>query len=181
MNHKVVFGCLLFFALCDVVAGSAPEYRLGGSLVYNFKTRGFGLEGRAEFPLKNINLLEGISIVPQLAYFPSAYDASEIDLGSSVHLAFYRLNKWIFYGLVNVSYRGWFNLEEADIPDTRYRDWAIETGIGITRKTCVRPFMELRLNFFGVEPNVRVGLLYTINCDRRGMVPCSKIPPEPQF
>lgn len=150
-------------------------------MVYNFKVEELGLEGRAEFPLHNLKLLEGLSIVPQLSYFPTSYAASEIDIGTSAHLGIYKLNKWVFYGLVNASYRVWLNVHEADAENSPYRDLAVEMGTGITRKTCIRPFLELRLNLIGIEPNVRLGLLYTINCDRRGMVPCSKIPPEPQF
>jgi hypothetical protein len=181
MRNILFIFCLCFLMSFNTRKVYSKEYRLGGSLVYNFKAKGLGMEGRAEFPVERIKLLEGISIVPQLSYFPSSYDASEIDIGSSVHLGVYKMNKWIFYGLVNASYRVWLNVDEADEPDPPYRDMALESGVGVTRKTCLRPFFEFRLNFIGMEPAIRAGILYTIHCDRRGMVPCSKIPPEPQF
>jgi hypothetical protein len=172
-----MFSMLLAF----VVHIDAQEYRMGGSAVYNFKNKGFGLEGRLEFPIKQIRLLEGFSIVPQFAYFPAFNTIKEFYLGSSVHIGVYRYNKWIFYALGNVSYNGWLNYEDSDSPDAKYSNIALEGGLGITRKTCARPFLELRLNAIGIEPNIRLGFLYTFNCEKRGMVPCSRIPPQPQF
>lgn len=161
--------------------GFSKEYRMGAGLIYNFSTRGVGFDGRIEFPLKSVYLLEGVSIVPQLSYFPSFNNVREIYVGSSVHLGVYKFNKWLFYGLANVSYNAWANYEESDDPDARYSNLAIEGGLGVTHKSCVRPFLEFRVNAIGIEPNVRIGILYSINCERRGAVPCSKIPKQPIF
>jgi hypothetical protein len=169
----------LFLILC--LNGFSQEYRVGGSVIYNFRNRGIGLGARAEFPLKSVDLLEGLSIVPQIAYFPAFNSISEFYAGSSVHLGIYKLNKWIFYGLANVSYKGWINYAESIDPNARFSNLALEGGIGVTRKKCIRPFLEFRLNAIGMEPSVQLGLLYTFNCDRRGQVPCSKIPPQPEF
>lgn len=159
----------------------AQEYRIGGSAIYNLKTDGFGFGIRAEFPIQRIDLLEGFSIVPQITYFPGFNDVSEFYLGSSLHLGIYKLDRWIFYGLANVSYNGWINYEDSNDPDAKFSNLALDGGVGVTMNTCWRPFLELRLDAIGFEPSIRLGILYTVNCDRRGMVPCSKIPAQPQF
>jgi hypothetical protein len=159
----------------------SQEYRLGGAAIYNFSSKGIGIDARAEFPLKRVKLLEGLSIVPQFSYFPPFNEVTEFYLGSSIHLGFYKINKWIFYGLVNASYNGWLNYDESTDANAEFSNLAFEGGLGITRKKCVRPFLEFRLNAVGIEPSIRLGLLYTFNCERRGAVPCSKIPPQPQF
>ncbi len=159
----------------------SQEYRLGGSAIYNFATNGFGFGLRAEFPLQNVDLLEGVSIVPQASYFPGYNRISEFYVGSGVHLGVYKLQKWIFYALINASYKGWINYDESGDEDAKFSNLAIEGGIGVTRHTCVRPFFEFRINAIGVEPNLRIGLLYTIHCDIKGAVPCPKIPAQPTF
>jgi hypothetical protein len=169
---------LLMFAGRKVYS---QEYRTGGSVIYNFRAKGIGLEARVEFPIKRVKLLEGLSIVPQFSYYPPFNDMTEFYLGSSVHLGLYKINKWIFYGLANASYNGWINYDESPDADAHFSNLALEGGLGVTRKKCVRPFLELRLNAIGMEPSVRLGFLYTFNCERRGAVPCSKIPPQPQF
>ena len=171
---------ILVFTLVSLLVHS-QEYRIGGSAIYNFKTKGLGLGLRAEFPLESIELLEGLSIVPQASYFPGFNNISEFYLGSSVHLGVYKIKKWIFYTLINASYKGWINYSDADDENARFSNLAIEGGLGVTRHTCWRPFLEFRINAIGVEPNLRIGLLYTINCDIRGAVPCPKIYEQPSF
>lgn len=159
----------------------SQEYRVGGSVIYNLKTNGLGFGIRGEFPIKSIDLLEGFSVVPQVTYFPGYNDISEFFLGSSLHLGVYKLERWIFYGLANVSYNGWINHEESNDSDAKFSNLSLDGGVGVTMNTCWRPFLEFRLDAIGFEPSIHLGLLYTFNCDRRGMVPCSKIPAQPQF
>lgn len=159
----------------------SQEYRVGGSLIFNLGKGGFGFGARAEFPVERIDLLEGFSIVPQVSYFPGYNEVSEFYLGSGVHLGVFALDKWLFYGLANVAYKGWINYEESSDPDAKFSNLALDGGVGVTRSTCWRPFFEVRLNAIGFEPSLRLGLLYTFNCENRGMVPCSKIPALPQF
>lgn len=176
------FQIILISLLCLVaVPLYSQEYQVGGSVIYNLKNKGFGFGIRAEFPIHTIDLLEGFSVVPQASYFPGYNEVSEFNIGSSLHLGVYAIEKWVFYGLANVSYRGWINYEESSDPDARFSNLVLDGGIGVTRTTCWRPFLELRLNAIGFEPGIWLGVLYTINCDRRGMVPCSKTPVLPVF
>jgi hypothetical protein len=154
---------------------------VGGSAIYNFQTNSFGLDVRTEIPLKKPTLLEGLKIVPQLTYFPSFNKIHEFYIGSSVHLGVYSINKWTFYTLVNLSYNGWINYSSSPMADAKFSNIGFEGGIGVTTNSCLRPFVELRYNVKWKEANLRLGIVYTIKCENRGMVPCSKIPPPPQF
>jgi hypothetical protein len=180
--HKSKFNLVVCsFILLFSANSYAQEFRAGGALIYNLKTRGFGLGIRAEFPLERFDLLEGFSVVPQISYFPAFNEVSEFNIGSSLHLGVYEYHNWLFYGLANVSYRGWINYEDSNDPDAKFSNLMLDGGVGVTRNTCWRPFLELRLNAIGIVPSIHLGILYTFRCDRRGMVPCSKIPPPPKF
>jgi hypothetical protein len=176
---------IYFLMTVMLIAGGIPsfsqEYRVGGSAIYNLKNSGIGFGLRAEFPILRIDLLEGLSVVPQASYFPGFNDVEEFYLGSSLHLGMYSWEKWLLYGMVNASYKGWANHDDSGDPNAKFSNLALDGGVGITRNTCWRPFLELRLNTIGFEPNIRMGILYTVHCENRGMVPCSKVPVLPQF
>lgn len=161
----------------------SQQNRIGGSVVYNPHTKSLGFGLRAEIPIESINLLEGISIVPQLSYYPPFSPIHEFYLGSSVHLGVYSINRWSFYTLINLSYNGWINNDNNDYRQGKFSNLGVELGVGVSRKLmkCLYPFFECRYNFKWNEFNLGLGLMYTINCDRRGAVPCSKIPPLPDF
>jgi hypothetical protein len=171
---------ILNFFLSGILAFS-QQNGAGGAVIYNFQTNGIGLDIRADIPLKSIDFLDGISIVPQLAYFPPISKIHEFYIGSSAHLGVYTLNKWKFYVLGNLSYDGWINYENSGKKNAKFSNLGLEGGLGITSKKCIRPFMEIRYNVKWKEANVRLGLIYTIKCERRGAVPCPKIPPPPKL
>jgi len=171
---------ILSFILFGTLAYS-QQNGAGGAIIYNFQTKGIGLDLRADIPLKNIDFLDGISIVPQLSYFPPIGKIHEFYLGSSVHLGVYTLNKWKFYALGNISYNGWINYENSAKKNAKFSNVGLEGGIGVTSNKCLRPFMEFRYNVKWREANLRLGFIYTIKCEKRGEVPCPKIPPPPKF
>ena len=172
---------LISFLIFAGIQSYSQEYQVGGGAIFNLKNSGFGFGVRAEFPIQSIDLLEGFSVVPQVSYFPGFNEVSEFTIGSSLHLGVYAIEKWVFYGLANISYKGWINHEESSDPNAKFSNLVLDGGVGVTRNTCWRPFLELRLNAIGFEPSIWLGILYTINCDRRGMVPCSKTPVLPVF
>lgn len=173
---------VIFLLTVGSACSFSQEYHLGGSVIYNFRTEGFGIGLRAEFPVKKLELLEGLNLSPQASYFPGFNnDFHEFYLGGAANLGVYRVQKWVFYTLVNIGYRGWINYEDSGDEEAKFSRLSAEAGIGATRNTCLTPFMELRLNVIGAEPTIRLGLLYTINCDIKGAVPCSRIPVQPQF
>jgi hypothetical protein len=171
---------ILILGLCNNTFSQIIK-GIGGSAIYNFQTKSFGLDLRAEMPLKSIHFLDGLKIVPQITYFPSFNKITEFYIGSSVHLGVYTINKWAFYTLANISYNGWINYKDSNMSDAKFSNLGLEGGIGVTTKACLRPFAEIRYNVKWKEANLRVGLIYTIKCEKRGAVPCSKIPPPPQF
>ena len=157
--------------------------KIGGSVICNFQTKSLGLGLRAEFPVKSINFLEGISLVPQLAYYPPFDPVTEFYLGLGANLGVYRINNWLFYGLTELSYNGWINHEDTEYREGQFSNLGIEGGIGVSVKVkkCLYPFLECRYNAWWSEVFLQLGILYTLKCERRGAVPCSKIPPQPQF
>jgi hypothetical protein len=181
--HKLHLKISVLFILLNIAVNAAtpPQKGVGGSLIYNFQAKSIGLGLRAEFPLKSIDFLDGLSLVPQFSYFPWFNEVSEFYIGSSVHLGVYTLNKWRFYGLVNLSYNGWINYDDSGARNARFSNPCIEAGAGVTMKRCLRPFLEIRYNAWWREANIQLGIIYTIKCERRGSLPCPKIPPLPQF
>ncbi|MBN1950743.1 MAG: hypothetical protein JW801_06040 [Bacteroidales bacterium] len=158
--------------------------KIGGGIDFNLIRLGLGLDIRAEFPIKQIDLLEGLSIVPKLSYYPWFNRVHELYLGSDVHLGVYNYESWKFYGLVNLSYNGFINYENNLYrEDKGFSNFGMDIGGGVKTKLgkCLHPYLELRLNLVFIEPHISLGMLYDLNCDRRGAVPCSKIPPQPSF
>ena len=183
-QSKVIFlKILLLVPLGISTTVFSQNNRMGGSVVYNLHTKGLGLGIRGEIPINRISLLNGISIVPQLTYFPSYNPIHEFYLGSGVHLGVYSIERWSFYALTNISYNGWINNDDAEYREGKFSNLGIEAGLGVSRKVkkCLHPFFEFRYNFRWNEITMGLGLMYTLKCERRGAVPCSKIPPQPQF
>lgn len=172
---------LLIFIHLNTKAAKHPQNGIGGSLIYNFQTSGIGLGLRAEYPLESIDLLDGVSLVPQVSYFPGFNDVHEFYLGASAHLTYYTLKRFKFYGLINLSYNGWINYEDSGSRKARFSNPGVELGAGITTNRCVRPFLEIRYNAWWREATIQLGFIYTLKCEKRGSLPCPKIPPPPQF
>ncbi|QQS49867.1 MAG: hypothetical protein IPM71_09590 [Bacteroidota bacterium] len=167
---------LLF--LTDIKAQKIPA---GGSLIYNLQTRGFGVGARAEFEIKQVDLLEGIYLVPQVAYFPGFNTIHEFYAGSSLHLGVYATKMFRVYALTNLSYNGWINHDESAASNAKFSNLQFDLGAGISGTKCWRPFFEYRYNLKWKEASLHLGLLYVFNCNQRGMVPCSDIPDAPKF
>jgi hypothetical protein len=159
----------------------AQKTGVGGSVIYNLQTRSFGIGARAEYPIEQITLLEGLSLAPQIAYYPSFNNIHEFFIGTSVHLGVYTFKQWKVYGLTNISYNGWINHKDSGIENAKFSNLGFELGGGITSTNCIRPFFEYRYNVKWKEANLRLGLIYTLKCDKRGQVPCPKIPDPPKM
>jgi len=175
--------CLLIAVIFAFPLISAQQNMIGGSAAYNLHTKSFGLGIRGKIPLRQIDFLEGISIVPQVSYFPGFNPVHEFYAGAGVQLDAYKIERWTFYGLTNFSYNGWMNHEDTEYRNGNFSNVGLEAGIGVSRKlfSCLHPFFEFRYNVRWSEFNLGLGMLYTIKCDRRGAVKCPKIPPPPQF
>ena len=169
--------CLIFLLFLISAGVNGQTYGVGGGLIYNFPAKGIGLDLRTEHIIKQIKTVE-VAVSPQISYYPWFNESHEFYLGASAHITAFQYDSYKLYGLSNVSYNGWINHSDFGT-DTRFSKLGFELGIGVTTDWCTRPFIEYRYNFIRSQANIRAGVIFTINCDRRGMVPCSKIPPPP--
>lgn len=171
---------LLFLFLLIGVYGKAREIGYGGGLIYNIPVGGIGLDARMSVPLNyyGVDLLEGIWVVPQLSFFPIG-NRMDFNVGTSIHLGVYALNKHLFYGLTNVSYSMWLDYDKSVNENAQFSNLYWDLGVGWTRSTCFRPFVELRFDVARAEPSLHAGYVYTLNCKNYGQVPCSKPPKDP--
>ena len=137
---------LAFFSglLCQ-----AQQNKFGGSGIYNFGNKSLGLGLRAELPIEQIDLLEGVNFIPQVNYFLPGSPVTEFNLGAGLQLNAYSYFRWTGYGLLNFAYNGWINNEETEYRVGDFSNFATELGIGVSRQTmrCLHPFIEFRYNF----------------------------------
>lgn len=140
----------------------SQKFGMGLSAIYNFQTEGFGASLRAEIPRGQF------SIVPQVAYYPSFNEITEFYAGISLHLNVISYGNLTLYGIANGSYNGWINYESFEMKKAKFSNWAAEAGVGIKKGKCLRPFMELRYNVKWKEANLRIGLMYFFNCNKKG-------------
>ena len=176
---------LLLFICTDTFSQrhQSPKNKVGGAIIYNIPTRGIGLDLRAEFPIRQIDLLEGLSVVPQVSYYPWFNSVHEFYIGAGAHLGVYSIETWRFYTLLQLSYNGFINWENNTARDGNFSNFGMDAGLGVSKKLlrCWHPFFEFRFNFVQTDPTLRLGVMYDLKCDRRGAVPCSKIPLQPTF
>ncbi len=183
MNNKRLIISLiatLFFSITTIASEPGRDPGYGGGLIYNFNSKGIGLDLRMDYPLA-IDLLDGVSIVPQIAYYPWFNDKHELFLGTSIHVNVYTYKRWQFYPLANLSFNAWFNHEEAADSTTSFSNGSFELGAGVSYIGCIKPFFEYRHRLEWNENSIRLGVVYYFDCKMKGMVPCSKIPPPPEF
>lgn len=180
MKPRFILSLLIVFFVANH-SYSQFQTNIGGGMIYNFQTRSVGIDIRTEQVLPQVDLLEGVIIAPQIAYYPWFNNIHEFYIGSSVHVGLYSYKKWIGYGLANISYNGWINHSESAASNAKFSNLGFEMGGGITNSSCTRPFIEYRYNFKWREGNIRAGVVYTFNCSKRGMVPCPKIPRQPKL
>jgi hypothetical protein len=91
MKYTIKVSMTMLIIIMSGIYGFSQKHGVGGAIIYNFQTNSIGLDLRTDLPLKNIDFLEGISLVPQLAYFPSFNKVHEFYIGSSVHLGVYTM------------------------------------------------------------------------------------------
>jgi len=162
MNHnitKISIIIFLFFLSSNLYS---QKFGLGVAAVYNFQTNGLGASLRAEIPRGQI------SLVPQIAYYPSFNEITELYAGLSLHLNVVSYGDITLYGIANASYNGWFNYDEFQMKKAKLSNIDAEVGLGLKKGKCLRPFTELRYNFKWKEANFRIGIMYFFNCDKKG-------------
>ena len=156
-----IFALCLFVFLFNSYLFS-QKFGAGVSLIYNFQTESVGAGLRAE-------IVKGqASIVPQIAYYPAFNKISEFYLGLSLHLDLISYGDITMYGIANGSYNGWINYGISTMEKAKFSNWDAELGAGIKKGKCIRPFLEFRYNFKWKEANLRLGIMYFFNCNKKG-------------
>ncbi len=161
---KRKFSAILFFTLF-ILSGSdlySQNFGLGLEAIYNFQTQSLGAGLRGEI-IKN-----EISIVPQIAYYPSFNKVSEFYAGASLHINIISYGTYTLYVILHGSYNGWFNYENSPMAKAKFSNWCAEGGLGLKTSKCLRPFMEFRYNVKWKEANIRLGVIYIFNCKDKG-------------
>ncbi len=155
----------ILIAILVILPGSylySQNFGLGLEAIYNFQTNSFGPGIRGEF-VKN-----QISIVPQIAYYPSFNKVTEFYAGASLHLNIMSYSKYTLYAILHGSYNGWISYANSPMEKAKFSNWCAEGGLGLKTNKCLRPFMEFRYNIKWKEANLRLGLMYFFNCKDKG-------------
>ena len=161
---KRKYSSILFFTLI-ILSGSnlfSQNFGLGVEAIYNFQTQSLGAGLRGEI-IKN-----EISIVPQIAYYPSFNKVTEFYAGASIHINIISYGTYMLYAIIHASYNGWINYESSPMANAHFSNWCAEGGLGIRTSQCIRPFMEFRYNVKWKEANIRLGVMYIFNCKEKG-------------
>lgn len=159
-----------FFAILITLisfSASAQNFGLGGSIMYNFQSEGFGLGVRG-----NIFPNSKLSYVPQIAYYPgigfSDIKVREYIFGLGLEYKLIQGNRLTYYLIAHGGYNSWSNPEESSLENAQTANWNIDLGGGITTNTCLRPFLEYRYNIKFQETHLQFGLLYIFGCNDGG-------------
>jgi hypothetical protein len=140
----------------------------GASVIYNFHATGFGADLRMKIPLT-----KRLSVVPQVAYFPSFNDYHEYYAGAAIHWEVARIGTYNLYLLGAGYYNDWINAETyAPGQDERY-NFAYEAGLGLVRSFgCIRPFIENGYDIKWRENSLRIGIyIYPGSCGGKEKCP----------
>ena len=153
---------LLLTIIIGPFLSKSQDFGVGGAVMYNFQSEGFGFGGRANFYPNN-----DLSFVPQITFYPGFNTVSEYLVGLSIEykvIKGYNLN---YYLLTHGAFNHWLNADESPLEDAQSINWNLEGGVGITTNGCLRPFLEYRYNIKFQDTHLRFGLLYIFGCGGR--------------
>lgn len=147
-----------FFVSFLTISFKLSAQGIGGGIIYNLPTNNLGFDVRYEYPKRQF------VISPQASYFPGIGPIQEFNVGVAGHYIPFSFGKALPYVLAFGGYNGWISYGSSPQPDAKFSNWVVETGIGLTTRTCNRPFIEWRYSVKWGESNVRIGFIYTFNC-----------------
>jgi hypothetical protein len=177
-NHHILTFALLLFI--PTLALGQKKWSYGGTLDYNFSTKGIGLGGRASYKFAN-----RFSINPQIQYFPPFNSIHETYLGANVHYSFIKSEsehpdthvnkpsdtKLEWYALAGGAFNYWFNASA--FPRGNRNSIIPVVGLGLAKgKPEKRYFIEAKYNFLWKEPIVSIGLMLSPKKDSNSSNPC---------
>lgn len=133
----------------------AQHIGVGGSVMYNFQTKGVGAGARVSiFPARKL------SIVPQGAYYFGFNKVHEFYAGLGIEYKLLRTNRFNIYAIGHGAYNHWLNAGSSTLEGASPANWNLEAGIGISTIGWIRPFLEYRYNIRFQETHLQLGLLY---------------------
>jgi hypothetical protein len=156
---------IISLSFSTAIAGSKKTWKgvgVGGALIYNFQTKSWGMDIRANFkPMKKLRF------VPQFTYFPSFNKIHEYYLGLGLEYSLGYIQNYNLYLLGHGGYNAWVNYDESRLKEAQYSNWVGEIGLGLSKPIkCWRPFVEFRYNFKWKESSFHLGVLYVFHgCD----------------
>lgn len=161
MLRRIYFISLLLTLLLPKLSNS-QNIGIGGDVMYNFQSEGFGAGARVNFFPNN-----RLSFVPQFAYYFKFNKVNEYYAGLGLEYKFIKTKKINIYGIVQGAYNSWLNYEASPMSGAQKNNWNVEAGIGISNNWCLRPFMEYRYNIKFQETHLRLGILYIFGCNNK--------------
>ena len=161
---------LLTVAVASYAQKSDSEIGVGGAVIYNFQTEGFGAELRGDYHLNR-----HFAIVPEVSYFPSFNPIHELYAGLSGHYLFPITRNIDGYFALSIFYNDWINAVAYSHGEKSPNNMAPEGGGGLVRsRGCLRPFIESRWDAQWHEANLRIGLLWFFNSCKQKDCPAFK-------
>ncbi len=140
-----------------------PAQRIGIGLggIYNFRTKSIGYDIRLHWQVTS-----RLAIVPQYNRFPAFNKIFEQYYGVDVDYTIIQGSPQL-YVLAGVEKNNWFNYYLYKNEYAQPEAVTEEAGLGLRfAKKCLRPYLELRYNFFWQEINARAGIIFFFGgCD----------------
>lgn len=159
---KILFVNTVFF-ICFIVSVKAQKIGVGGDVMYNFQTEGWGAGARVIFFPNN-----RLSFTPQFAYYFPFNKVNEYYAGVALEYKFIRRQRFNIYAIAHGAYDSWLNYDVSPMKTAHLNNWDFEGGLGISTNTCLRPFLEYRYNTRFLETHLRLGVLYVFGCRKGG-------------
>ncbi len=149
---------ILFLIVCLNVFSqkSNKSIEAGFGIEYNYQTKGFAPEIRAE-----IAIYKNASVTPRLSYFPGFNTVHELFLGLDANYHFPIIKKFSFYSLLGIYYDHWINSDEFTSTVAKKSNAVIQAGIGVEyNRGCLNPFLEHRYDFKWKEGTTVLGIKF---------------------
>jgi len=170
VRYSLVFILIVFGISSSYAQKNAKEIGVGGAVIYNFQTEGFGAELRGDFRLSR-----HFAIVPEVSYFPSFNPIHELYAGVSAHYLFPITRNIDGYLTAGGFYNDWINAVDYSHGLKKPNNVTAEGGGGLIRsRGCIRPFIESRWDAKWREANLRIGILWFFNSCKTADCPAFK-------
>lgn len=148
---------ITFISFCSAQKSKA-DIEAGIGIEYNYQTKGFAPELRAE-----ISIIKNLSITPRLSYYPGFNTIHELYLGLDADYH-YPYKKVSFYALLGLYYDHWVNSDNFSAKVAKRSNVNYDAGIGIEwNRGCLNPFFEHRYSIKWKEGTSVLGIKWNFS------------------